>query len=95
MLANVHPSRPLSAQFKCKMDTALQKLMHAYCNRQGVSMNAVRFVFDGNVINEPDTPLDLDMEDGDVIDVDLAANGNDGDGDGDDDDDNDDGDDDQ
>ena len=42
--------------FKCKQTTPLQKLMHAFCNRQGVSMNSVRFLFDGNRINETQTP---------------------------------------
>ena len=55
--------------FKCKCDKPLQKLMHMFCNRQGVSTNSVRFLFDGNRINETQTPIQLDMEDGDVIDV--------------------------
>ena len=50
--------------FKCKVSTPLQKLMHAFCNRQGVSMNSVRFLFDGNRIDETQTPQQLDMEDG-------------------------------
>ena len=55
--------------FKCKQTTPLQKLMHAFCNRQGWSMGTVRFLFDGNLIRERDTPAQLDMEDNDVIDV--------------------------
>ena len=42
--------------FKCKQTTPLQKLMQAFCNRQGVSTNSVRFLFDGNRINETQTP---------------------------------------
>tara|TARA_B110001452_G_scaffold176144_1_gene147718 strand:+ start:579 stop:929 length:351 start_codon:yes stop_codon:yes gene_type:complete len=42
--------------FKCKQTTPLQKLMHAFCNRQGVTMGSVRFLFDGNRINETQTP---------------------------------------
>merc|ERR1712230_258322 len=61
--------------FKCKQTTPLQKLMHAFCNRQGVSMNSVRFLFDGNRINETQTPSQLDMEDGDVIDVMVEQHG--------------------
>ena len=49
--------------FKCKQTTPLQKLMHAFCNRQGVSMNSVRFLFDGNRVNETQTPSQLGMED--------------------------------
>ena len=36
---------------------------------QGVKMEAMRFRFDGQPINETDTPSQLDMEDGDSIDV--------------------------
>merc|ERR1712137_1047291 len=55
--------------FKCKKTTPLQKLMNAFCNRQGVSMQSVRFLFDGQRLREQQTPSELDMEDGDVIDV--------------------------
>ena len=57
--------------FKLKITTPFQKLMHAYCSRQGVSMSAVRFIFDGTDINETQTPAQLDMEDGDVIHVEV------------------------
>jgi small ubiquitin-related modifier len=43
--------------------------MSAYCDRAGLNIGAVRFRFDGNPINETDTPTHLDMEDGDSIDV--------------------------
>ena len=49
--------------------TPLQKLMHAFCAHHGVSTNSVRFVFDGNRVNETQTPAQLDMEDGDLIDL--------------------------
>mmetsp|Transcript_26318 Transcript_26318/g.61406 ORF Transcript_26318/g.61406 Transcript_26318/m.61406 type:complete len:94 (+) Transcript_26318:84-365(+) len=55
--------------FKCKQTTQLQKLMNAFCNRQGVAMSSVRFLFDGQRLRETQTPAELDMEDGDVIDV--------------------------
>ena len=55
--------------FKCKQTTPLQKLMHAFCNRQGVSIYSVRFMFNDHRIKERDTPQQLDMEDGDIIDV--------------------------
>lgn len=57
--------------FKLKITTPFQKLMHAYCSRQGVSMSAVRFIFDGTDINETQTPAQLDMEDGDMIHVEV------------------------
>jgi small ubiquitin-related modifier len=55
--------------FRCKVNTPLQKLMHAFCSRQGVSMRSVRFIFDGDRVDETQTPSQLDMEDGDAIDV--------------------------
>lgn len=55
--------------FKCKYTTPLQKVMTAFCNRQGVAMNSVRFLFDGSRISSNQTPFELRMEDGDVVDV--------------------------
>uniref|UniRef100_A0A8C2LQ10 Small ubiquitin-related modifier 2 n=1 Tax=Cricetulus griseus TaxID=10029 RepID=A0A8C2LQ10_CRIGR len=48
--------------FKIKRHTPLSKLMKAYCERQGL------FRFDGQPINEIDTPAQLEMEDEDPID---------------------------
>lgn len=56
-------------QFKIKKHTPLRKLMNAYCDRAGLAMAAVRFRFDGQAINESDTPLSLEMEEGDTIEV--------------------------
>ncbi|OBS67680.1 hypothetical protein A6R68_03779, partial [Neotoma lepida] len=56
-------------QFKIKRHTPLSKLMKAYCERQGLSMKQIRFRFDGQPINETDTPAQLEMEDEDKIDV--------------------------
>uniref|UniRef100_G3PF81 Small ubiquitin-related modifier n=1 Tax=Gasterosteus aculeatus aculeatus TaxID=481459 RepID=G3PF81_GASAC len=56
-------------QFKIKRHTPLIKLMKAYCDRQGLSMRQIRFRFDGQPINETDTPSQLEMEDEDTIDV--------------------------
>ncbi|KOO25562.1 poly ADP-ribose polymerase 14 [Chrysochromulina tobinii] len=60
--------------FKCKPDTKLGKLMRAFCQRQGVAMESVRFLFDGNRIRENQTPNEEGMEDGDSIDVVFAIN---------------------
>uniref|UniRef100_A0A8C3AH97 Small ubiquitin-related modifier n=1 Tax=Cyclopterus lumpus TaxID=8103 RepID=A0A8C3AH97_CYCLU len=56
-------------QFKIKRHTPLNKLMKAYCERQGLSIRQIRFRFDGQPINETDTPAQLEMEDEDTIDV--------------------------
>lgn len=55
--------------FKIKRGTALKKLMETYCERQGKSMTAVRFLVDGERIRPDQSPDDLDMEDGDTIEV--------------------------
>ena len=41
----------------------------SYSDRQGVSVGALRFLFDGKRINDDDTPKSLEMEDGDSIEV--------------------------
>ncbi|CAJ0835742.1 17614_t:CDS:2, partial [Entrophospora sp. SA101] len=41
----------------------------AYCIRQGKEEMYLRFCYDGDRIQGHDTPIDLDMQDGDVIDV--------------------------
>ncbi|KAM8772260.1 small ubiquitin-related modifier 2-like [Acanthopagrus schlegelii] len=56
-------------QFKIKRHTPLSKLMKAYCERQGLTLRQIRFRFDGQPINETDTPSQLEMEDEDTIDV--------------------------
>ena len=45
--------------FKCKATTPLSKLMNAFCQRQGVALASVRFLFDGTRINEHQTPSDV------------------------------------
>ena len=48
----VHHADGNETYFKCKPTTPLQKLMHAFCNRQGWSTNSARFLFDGVRIYE-------------------------------------------
>ena len=50
--------------FKCLHMALLQNLMHAYCDRRGVSMNSVRFLFDSKLITEEQRLGQLGMEDG-------------------------------
>nr|XP_058898312.1 small ubiquitin-related modifier 2-like [Kogia breviceps] len=56
-------------QLKIKRHTPLSKLMKACCEGQGLSMRQIRFRFDGQPINETDTPAQLEMEAEDTIDV--------------------------
>ncbi|KAM9663651.1 small ubiquitin-related modifier 2-like [Trichechus inunguis] len=55
--------------FKIKRHIPLNKLMKAYCECQGLSVRQIRFPFDGQPINETDSPAQLEMEDEDTIDV--------------------------
>ncbi|ETN36456.1 uncharacterized protein HMPREF1541_08734 [Cyphellophora europaea CBS 101466] len=55
--------------FKIKKSTKLDKLMRAFCDRQGKDRNTVRFLFDGVKVNDYDTPDGLDMSDGDTLEV--------------------------
>lgn len=55
--------------FKVKMTTQMSKLKKSYSERVGVSVNSLRFLFDGKRINDTDTPKCLEMENDDVIEV--------------------------
>lgn len=53
--------------FKIKRSTPLKRLMEAFAKRQGKSLDSIRFLSDGDRINGDQTPDDLDLDDGDVI----------------------------
>jgi len=61
--------------FKIRKDTPLGRLMKAYCERKGFAPGAVRFLYDGNRINDDVTPEKLNMEDNNVIDVMVQQTG--------------------
>jgi hypothetical protein len=42
--------------FKIKKSTKLEKLMTAFCERQGKTINSVRFLFEGTRVQPTDTP---------------------------------------
>ena len=42
--------------FKIKRSTKLEKLMNAFCERQGKQMSTVRFLFDGTRVQPGDSP---------------------------------------
>jgi Ubiquitin-2 like Rad60 SUMO-like len=42
--------------FKIKRSTKLEKLMNAFCERQGKQMSTVRFLFDGQRVQPTDSP---------------------------------------
>ncbi|KDN37386.1 hypothetical protein RSAG8_10191, partial [Rhizoctonia solani AG-8 WAC10335] len=51
--------------FKIKRGTKLKKLQGAYAAKVGKDVNTFRFLYDGNRINDDDTPSSLDMENDD------------------------------
>ena len=55
--------------FKIKKTTPFRKLMNAYCTRQRVNLESLRFTFDGNRLRPTDCPNDHQMEDGDTLEV--------------------------
>ena len=55
--------------FGVKMTAAMGKLKKSYSEKVGVPIKSLRFFFDGNRINDEETPNSLEMAQGDVIDV--------------------------
>jgi len=55
--------------FKIKRSTKLEKLMRAFCERQGKDQKTARFLFEGQKVQKDDTPDTLEMQDGDSIEV--------------------------
>lgn len=53
--------------FKIKTTAPLEKLMRAFCHRQGKDFGTVRFLLDGEKIVQGATPDSLHMEDGDIL----------------------------
>lgn len=43
--------------------------MVAFASKLDISLSNLKFLFDGSIVQESQTPLDLDMEDDDCIDV--------------------------
>ncbi|XP_033631879.1 small ubiquitin-related modifier 2-like [Asterias rubens] len=62
-------------QFKIKKGTPFRKLMTAYCEKQGVQLDSMRFRFDGNAIGQDDTPNSIDIENDDTIEAYMPQTG--------------------
>jgi hypothetical protein len=54
---------------KVKRNQPLKKMMNAYCENQHLMKEGLRFLHEDQRLTEEDTPMDLDMEDNDVIQV--------------------------
>jgi len=55
--------------FKVKKTTHLAKVKKHYAERQGTSVDALRFMYEGRRINDHDTPKELEMQEDDIIEV--------------------------
>ncbi len=71
ILSGVHAAPPAQV----KSHTKFEKILKAFCAKKAVNESDVRLVFDGNRLNLEDTPNDVDMSDGDVIDAFLEQLG--------------------
>jgi len=65
--------------FKIKKSTKMSKVFTAYAQRKGVEVTSLRFLLDGERINDTDTPKMLELEDEDQIDCVLQQVGGGGD----------------
>jgi small ubiquitin-related modifier len=54
--------------FKLKKNTPFKKIITKYCERYEITdRKSIKFIFDGDAIREDQTPEEIDMDDGDVI----------------------------
>ena len=62
-------------EFKMRKTSAFARMMGAFAERIGQNPEAIRFLFDGARIHKTQTPEELSMEDGDVVDAMLEQIG--------------------
>ena len=55
--------------FSMKENTPFKKLFDTYCRKNGIEPGSIKFLIDGDRINEESTPKDLCLEDNDMIEV--------------------------
>mmetsp|Transcript_498 Transcript_498/g.710 ORF Transcript_498/g.710 Transcript_498/m.710 type:complete len:96 (-) Transcript_498:193-480(-) len=61
--------------FKIKRTTKMSKVFDAFAQRKGVQRKALRFLLDGERINDDATANDLEIDDNDQIDCLLEQTG--------------------
>jgi len=62
-------SKNKSTVFKINKSSPMSKVFKAYARRKGIEESSLRFLLDGENIQATDTPLSLELEEGDQIDV--------------------------
>jgi small ubiquitin-related modifier len=58
-----------NVEFRVLHDDRFEKLINVYCNIANVSKEHIRFRFDGEPVNEFESPMSLHMLDGDTIEI--------------------------
>mmetsp|Transcript_1160 Transcript_1160/g.1793 ORF Transcript_1160/g.1793 Transcript_1160/m.1793 type:complete len:94 (+) Transcript_1160:98-379(+) len=61
--------------FKVKKSTKMSKVFEAFAQRKGVQKNQIRFLLDGERINDDETPQSLELAENDQIDCLLEQQG--------------------
>lgn len=56
-------------QMRVRNDTPFGTMLSAWCTKKGFDPNTVRMLYDSERLNACQTPLNYDMEDGDIVDV--------------------------
>ncbi|CAD7695746.1 unnamed protein product [Ostreobium quekettii] len=58
----------IELHFKVRKTTKFDKIMKAYCDKKSFQLNQLRFLYDGERLKPDQSPEEVEMEDGDVID---------------------------
>ena len=58
-----------NVEFRVLENDRFGKLINVYCNIANVSKEHIRFRFEGEAVNEFESPASLDMVDGDTIEI--------------------------
>lgn len=61
--------RKVFEKIKLKLFDPLEVAMKKFADLRRMPVDTLKFVFDGDKLSGKDTPLNLDMEEGDAIDV--------------------------
>lgn len=75
LLPTLLPQNGEETQFKIKKTTKMGKVFKAYAERKGISQSTLRFLLDGERVNDDQTAKMLELEDGDQIDAVLEQVG--------------------
>lgn len=61
--------------FRVKNNIRFGKIFSNYSTKKGVDMGVIKFLFDGGRVTDDQSPHDLDLKDGDVIDAVIEQTG--------------------